>query len=175
MSYNFIIKGKWGRGKDCLLWVDSKFTSLATLSYPTRECLTLWSQTRTIIAFIQISRRVVIFFFHLMTWGISSTFIYGFIVKQACFVPWHSDSFLVWVCALSLSHVQLFATPWTVSLQVPLSVEFSRQEYWSGLPFSPPGDLPNPGIKLGSLRSPALAGGFFTTVPATWEAPQITG
>ncbi|CAI9164456.1 unnamed protein product [Rangifer tarandus platyrhynchus] len=46
---------------------------------------------------------------------------------------------------------------------------FSRQEYWSGLPFPPPGDLPDPGIKPGSLTSPALAGGFFTT-NTTWEA-----
>ena len=54
-------------------------------------------------------------------------------------------------------------------------MEFSRQEYWSGLPFPPPGDLPNPGIwkKPASLTSPALAGGFFTT-SATWEAPQGT-
>ena len=51
-------------------------------------------------------------------------------------------------------------TPWTVACQVPLSVEFSRQEYWSRLPFLPPGDLPNPGIKL---VSPALADRFFTT------------
>ena len=53
----------------------------------------------------------------------------------------------------SLSHVQLFATPWTVSRQAPLSMVFSRQEYWSGLPFPSPGDLPNPGIKP---MSPAL-------------------
>ena len=53
----------------------------------------------------------------------------------------------------SLSHVRLFATPWTVVRQALLSMEFSRQEYWSGLPFSSPGDLPNPGIKPGS---PAL-------------------
>ena len=51
------------------------------------------------------------------------------------------------------SHVRLFATPWTVANQVPPSMEFSRQEYWSGLPFPSPGDLPNPGIKA---RSPAL-------------------
>ena len=44
--------------------------------------------------------------------------------------------------AQSLSHVQLFATPWTVALQAPLSMGFSRQEYWSGLPFPPPGNLP---------------------------------
>ena len=50
-----------------------------------------------------------------------------------------------------LSHVQLFATPRTVAHQAPLSMAFSRQEYWSGLPFPSPGDLPNPGIKLASL------------------------
>ena len=47
------------------------------------------------------------------------------------------------------SRVQLFATPWTVALQVPLSMGFSRQEYWSGLPFPSPGDLPNLGIRPG--------------------------
>ena len=52
-----------------------------------------------------------------------------------------------------LSQVQLFATPWTVAYKAPLSLEFSRQEYWSGLPFPSPGDLPNLGIKPGS---PAL-------------------
>ena len=52
----------------------------------------------------------------------------------------------------------------------PLSMEFSRQEYWSGLPFPPLGDLPDPGMEPVSLLSPALAGRFFTT-SATWEAP----
>ena len=61
------------------------------------------------------------------------------------------------------SHVRLFAIPWTVAHQAPLSMGFSRQEYWSGLPFPPPGDLPDPGIELASLLSPALAGRFFTT------------
>ena len=50
----------------------------------------------------------------------------------------------------SLSHVLLFAAPWTVAHQAPLFMGFSRQEYWSGLPFPSPGDLPNPGIKPGS-------------------------
>ena len=68
------------------------------------------------------------------------------------------------VCARSLSCVQLFATLWTLACQSPLSMEFSRQEYWSGLPFPPPGDLPDPGTEPMSLVSPALAGGFFTTV-----------
>ena len=53
----------------------------------------------------------------------------------------------------SLSCVRLFVTPWTVAYQAPPSMEFSRQEYWSGLPFSSPGDLPNPGIEP---RSPTL-------------------
>ena len=52
-----------------------------------------------------------------------------------------------------------FATPWTVARQAPLSMEFPREEYWSGLPFPPPGDLPNPEIEP---WSPALAGGFFS-------------
>ena len=66
--------------------------------------------------------------------------------------------------AQSLYCVQLFVTPWTVACQAPLSTEFSRQEYYSGLPFPPPGDLPYPGIKPSPLESPALAGRFFTTV-----------
>ena len=61
------------------------------------------------------------------------------------------------------SRVQLFVTLWAVACQAPLSMEFSRQEYWSGLPCLPPGDLPNPEIEPTSPVSPALAGGFFTT------------
>jgi len=71
------------------------------------------------------------------------------------------------------NHVQLFETPWTVAHQAPLSIGFSRQEYWSGLPCPPPGDLSDPGIKPASLKSPALAGGFFTT-SAIWEVPSPT-
>ena len=62
-----------------------------------------------------------------------------------------------------------FAAPWTVAHQAPLSMEFSRQEYWSGLPFCSPRDLPHPGIEPASLASLALAGRFVTT-SATWEA-----
>ena len=61
--------------------------------------------------------------------------------------------------------VRFFATPWTAAEQAPLSMEFSRQEYWSGLPFPTRGDLPDPGIKPVSLTSPALAGRFFTLAP----------
>ena len=57
------------------------------------------------------------------------------------------------------------ATPWTVGSQAPLSMECFRQEYWSGLPFHVPGDLPDPGTEPASPVSPALAGGFFTTAP----------
>ena len=63
------------------------------------------------------------------------------------------------------SRFRLFVTLWMVARQAPLSVEFSRQEYWSGLPLLPPGDLPDPGIKARSPMSPALAGGFFTIKP----------
>ena len=62
-----------------------------------------------------------------------------------------------------LSRVRLFAIPWTVARQAPLSMGFSRQEYWSGLPFPPPEDLPDPGIEPVSPVSPALARRFFTT------------
>ena len=54
---------------------------------------------------------------------------------------------------------------WSVALQAPLSVGFPRQEYWSGLPFPFPGDLPDPGIESLSPESPELVGGFFTTGP----------
>ena len=64
------------------------------------------------------------------------------------------------------------ATPWTVAFQAPLSMRYPRQEYWSGLSYPPPRDLPNPGIKPASLVSPALAGRFFTS-SATKEALYI--
>ena len=83
--------------------------------------------------------------------------------------------FLWYLCACLLSHfsqVWLCVTPGTVACQVPLSMAFSRQEYWSASPFTPPGDLPHPGIKPTSLTSPALAGRFFAT-SATWEVPPL--
>ena len=67
------------------------------------------------------------------------------------------------------SHVWLFVTPWTIARQASMSMGFSRQEYWSGLPLSSPGHLPSSGIEPVSLSSPALAGRFFTT-SATGEA-----
>ena len=67
------------------------------------------------------------------------------------------------VHACVLSHVQLFVTPWTVAPQTLPSMEFSRKEYWSKLPFPSPGDLPGPGLKPTSPASPELAGRFFTS------------
>ena len=66
------------------------------------------------------------------------------------------------VCLVAKSCITL-VTPWTVACQAPLSIRFSRQEYWSGLPFPSPEDLPDPGVES---AYPALAGGFFTTEPA---------
>ena len=71
------------------------------------------------------------------------------------------SSCAVLCCAQSLGRVRLFATPWTVTGQAPLSIAFPRQEYWSGLPFPSPGHLLNPGIET---MSPALQA-FFTTEP----------
>ena len=82
----------------------------------------------------------------------------------------------VCVCVLTcFSRVQPFATLWTVACQTPQSMGFSRQESWFGLPCCLPGDLLDPGIKPTFLKSPALAGGYFTTSP-TWKhsrAPHL--
>ena len=81
--------------------------------------------------------------------------------------PWY-----VYVCPCVLSHVWLFVTLWTVAHQAPLSMEFSKQKYWSGLPFPSPGGLPHPWIEPLSLASPALTSGFFTS----WSHPkQVRG
>ena len=82
---------------------------------------------------------------------------------------------IVCVCACVLSHVQLFVTPWTVAHQAPLSMGFSRQEYWSGLPCPLPGDLLDPGIKPDFLTSPAWAGGSFTTGTTCKTQGRILG
>ena len=86
--------------------------------------------------------------------------IYGSSIWWKIFAGWRA------IYSFMLSHfscVWLFVAPWTVAHQARLSMRFSRQEYWSGLPFPPPGDLPHPGIKPISLTSLALASGFFTT------------
>ena len=85
-----------------------------------------------------------------------------------------SDQFMPYPQAVlsHFNHVRLFATLWTVAHQAPLSMGFSRQEYWSGLPCPPPGDLPNPGMEPSSLMSPALAARFLTT-STTWKAHRL--
>ena len=75
------------------------------------------------------------------------------------------------LCAQSLHSCPTLCNPMDLARQAPLSMGFSRQEYWRGLPCLPPGDIVNPGIKPWSLMSPALAGRFFTT-SATWEPPS---
>ena len=86
---------------------------------------------------------------------LSSTYPTGLTGKNKDYIQPHA-------CAQLLSHIQLFTTAWIAARSPLLSMEISRQEYWSGLPFPLPGDLPNPVIEL---VSPALAVGFFTTKP----------
>ena len=84
---------------------------------------------------------------------------------QCFWVNSKCDLWIVWkLCVLSPTSL----VPWTVTHQAPLFTKLSRQEYWSGLPFPPPGDLPNTRIEHMSLVSPALVSGFFTT-STTWE------
>ena len=78
---------------------------------------------------------------------------------------WQGGGTAHYAVVQSLSRVWLSVTPWAVACQAPLCMEFSRQEYWSGLSFPPPGSLPHPRIEPVTLASPALAGGFFTTRP----------
>ena len=90
-------------------------------------------------------------------------------------ISFHSQVCLASFCVFMLSHfshIWVFATPWPVAHQTPLSMEFSRQEYWSGLPCPPPGALPDPGMELVSPMSPALSGRIFTA-HTTREAQSI--
>ena len=100
--------------------------------------------------------------FRSLAFCLDSNLIFSAIFVLNCFSH-------VWVFC---RHIWLFATLWTVAHQSPLFTWFSRQEYWSGLPFPSPGYLPNPRIETMSLTSPTLAGRFFTT-SATWEAPSL--
>ena len=100
--------------------------------------------------------------FFLGLWDTALLSWFSLALVATCFL-----AFSVVTCffMLVLSHVWFFVTPWTIAHQAPLSMGFSRQEYWNGLPSPPPGDLPNPGIKPTSPVSLALAGEFFTTEP----------
>ena len=95
-------------------------------------------------------------------------FFFLSLYKPYSFSDCKSRMFIMCACMLScFSHVRLFVTLWTAARQAPLSMGFSRQEYWRGLPCPPLGDLPEPGMEPVSHMSPAMAGGFFTT-SATW-------
>ena len=90
-------------------------------------------------------------------------FLYSPIVTEPVEIVYLS--YAAFVCVLSLiSYVQLFTTLWTIACQAPLSMEFSRQEYWSGLPCPSPRDLPNPGTEPTCLTSPTLASRFLLLV-----------
>ena len=104
-------------------------------------------------------------FCHTLTWV-----SHGCIALQCCDSFCDIMKWISFVVVQRLSCVWLCATPWTVACQALLSMGFSRQEYWSGLLFPSPKNLPNPGIKL---ASPALAGGSFTAEPQGKEAQWI--
>ena len=113
---------------------------------------------------LKIHRTIVIF----CSLYFSNLWSYGWQLKLYTFKEYN---LMIWYCVIAcmLSCVQLFATPWTIAHQASLYIEFSRQEYWSGLPFPPSGHLPSPRIKPVSPGSSPLACGFFST-SATWEA-----
>ena len=94
-------------------------------------------------------------------------FYWMIVALQRCvrFCPTAKGISYMRTCAQCFSCVQLFVTLWTVACQAPLSMGFSRQVYWSGLPCPPPEDLPHLGMEPTSLMSPTLAAGFFTTAP----------
>ena len=96
--------------------------------------------------------------------------------KDSNMIQWKVKSLVRMVnCVCSRSVMSDSLTPWTVAHQAPLSMEFSKQEYWSGLPLPSPGDAPDPGIKPASHASPSLAGGFFTTMPLGITQEMVTG
>ena len=128
------------------LWIDLPFPSVLSLSRPLSPFL-----SSSLLPSLSLS--LLSFFFSLIEGEM-----------LAC-------NHLSWSCLVS--RVWLFETLSIIAHQAPLSMGFSRQEYWSGLPSPPPWNLSNPGIKPASLMSPALAGEFFTT-SATWEAHLLT-
>ena len=103
---------------------------------------------------------------HIHTLG----FLFQYLLKGQHAKWSSSQAHLMYACSLHcFNRVRLFVTPGTVACQAAPSMEFSRQEYWSGLPCPPPANLSDPGMEPTSPTSPALAGGFFTTSP-TWDA-----
>ena len=103
----------------------------------------------------------VMFLFSIFSWVTLLWYVYGDTLVA-----------FIYIYAAVGADAQPFPTlllPWTVAFQAPLPMQFSRQEYWSWLPFLPPGDLPDSSIKLRSLTSPTLVGGLFTT-SHSWDA-----
>ena len=117
-------------------------------------------------------RPQILFFYTVYTGVCIYIYILFYIWIHTQSIYTHTLYTVHYVDVVSHSALSDSAAPWTVAHQAFLSMEFSRQEYWSGLPFPTPGDLPNPGIELASLLFPALVDGFFTTC-ATWEAHCI--
>ena len=107
----------------------------------------------------------------IVAWSLWSMGLHGRLSYQAQHST-HIHDVYMYACVLShFSHVQLFAMLWTVAHQAPLCMGFSKQEYWSGLPFPPTGDLPDPGIEPASLASPTLVLYHWEALgSATWEA-----
>ena len=107
-------------------------------------------------------------------WGMGAEFpcclLVSALLASPCVYPevcwtlylWEQWLIIIAVIKTAFSRVWLFAAPWAIAHQAPLSLKFSKQEYWSGLPFPTPGDRPDPGMEP---TSPALAGEFFTTEP----------
>ena len=106
----------------------------------------------------------MIFVFWMLSWLAFSFSSFTFI-KRLFSSLFSAVRVVSFACAKWLQLCPTLCVPWTGACQAPLSMGFYRQEYWSGLPFPSPGDLPDPGIEPRSLPSPALAGGFFTTTP----------
>ena len=92
-----------------------------------------------------------------------------------CVHPKSLQSYLTLCDPMNCSPPGSSCDPIDCSLQAPLSMGFSRQEHWSGLPCPPPGDLPDPRIRAKSLMPPALAGGFFFTISGIWEDQKVEG
>ena len=129
--------------------------------------MTLWLHNVNIMIILK-SKNIIIPFLHLVYLQYLVFLIFFLYIIYGCnffYLTLVSFLKLLCTCAQLFSHVRLFTNPWVLACQTPLSVEFSSQEYWSGLPFPSPGDLPNPGIELTSPASSAFAGKFLTTEP----------
>ena len=133
--------------------ISGVLSSIESTRYPF-NCGALWLVEEGIFFFI-------IFLFGYPRFQLQHV---GSLVAAYGFLVVFRIQFPACVCMLScVSCVRLFVILWTAAHQTPLSIRFSRREYWSGLPGLPPGDLPHPGIKPKSFNPPALAGDFFTT------------